>query len=128
LIQTPVNADATPSSIIEAQLNTIAEDYPKWVAENEDPFFTSDTIPETRTWIKHIMLSVSLPVALACRRTIAEADTRGDLGKITTPTLILHGDADASAPLPITGLKTARLIENSQLIVYPGAPHAADTS
>ena len=87
-------------------------------------FFTPDTLPETRNWIKHMMLSVSLPAALVCRRTIAEADTRGDLGKITTPTLILHGDADASAPLSITGLKTARLIENSQLIVYPGAPHA----
>ena len=70
-----------------------------------------------------MMLSVPSPVALACRRAIAEADTRGDLGKIDTPTLILHGDADASAPLHITGLKTAKLIKNSQLTVYPGAPH-----
>ncbi len=123
LIQTPDNADAVPSSVVEAQLDAIAKDFPKWVAENEDPFFTSDTIPETRSWIKNMMLSVSLPVALACRRTIAEADTRGDLGMIDTPTLILHGDADASAPLPITGLKTAKLIGNSRLIVYPGAPH-----
>ncbi len=124
LIQTPDNADAVPSSVIEAQLDAIAADYPKWVAANEDPFFTSKTIPETRNWIKNMMLSVSLPVALKCRMTIAAADTRGDLGKIDRPTLILHGDKDVSAPLPITGLKTARLIENSQLIVYPGAPHA----
>lgn len=106
-----------------AQLDAIAEDLPKWVAENEIPFFTPDTIYETRAWIKNMMLSVSLPVALARRRTIAEADTRDDLGKITMPTLILHGDADASAPLPITGVKTAKLVNDSKLIVYPGAPH-----
>jgi len=34
-----------------------------------------------------------------------------------------HGDADASAPLPITGVRITKLIKNSDLIVYPGAPH-----
>jgi len=124
LIQTPDNPDAVPICAVEAQLAAIAEDFPKWVAENEAPFFTPNTIPETRNWIKDMMLSVSLPVALACRRTIAEADTRGDLRKITIRTLILQGDADASAPLDFTGMKTAKLIQNSDLIVYPGAPHA----
>jgi non-heme chloroperoxidase len=100
----------------------MAQDYPKWIADNEGPFFTSDTAPETRNWIKAMMLSVPLPVALACRKTIASADLRGDLEKIDRRTLILHGN-DASAPLPITGAKTARLIKGSQLIVYQGAPH-----
>jgi pimeloyl-ACP methyl ester carboxylesterase len=39
------------------------------------------------------------------------------------PTLIVQGDADASAPLPLTGKKTAALIPTSRLIVYEGAPH-----
>ena len=124
LIQAPDNPDAIPRNLAESQLDAIAEDFPKWIAENEPPFFVPETIPETRAWIKNMMLSVSLPVALACRRTITEADTRDDLRKIGTPTLILHGDADASAPLPITGAKTAKLIKNSNLIAYPGAPHS----
>jgi non-heme chloroperoxidase len=70
-----------------------------------------------------MMLSISLPVALACRKTISNADLREEVRKITCPTLIVHGDKDASAPLPVTGLRTARLIANSKLIVYPGAPH-----
>ncbi len=123
LIQSPDNLDAVPRHMVKAQLDAIAEDFPKWVAENEAPFFTADTIPETRAWIKNMMLSASLPVALACRRTIAEADTRSDMEKIYAPSLILHGDADASAPLPITGAKTAKMIKDSELIVYPGAPH-----
>jgi len=37
--------------------------------------------------------------------------------------LIVQGDADASAPLPLTGKKTAALIPGSRLVVYEGAPH-----
>ncbi|HLJ91424.1 MAG TPA: alpha/beta hydrolase [Candidatus Angelobacter sp.] len=124
LTQTADNPDAIPSGAIESQYAAIAGDYPKWIADNEEPFFMSDTVPETRNWIKSMMLSVPLPVALACRRAIAAADTRVDLQKIVKPVLILHGDKDASAPLPLTGAKTAKLIANSRLIVYPGAPHA----
>lgn len=123
LIQAPDNPDAVPRAMVESQLDAIAKDFPRWIAENEPPFFIPETITETRIWIKNMMLSVSLPVALACRNTIAEADTRDDLEKISTPALVLHGDADASAPLPITGVKTAKLLKNSKLIVYPGAPH-----
>lgn len=122
--KTPDNPEGIPAAAIQARYESIAKDYPKWIAENEAPFFTSDTVPETRTWIKNMMLDVPLPVGLACGRTIAAADLRAELKKIARPTLIIHGDKDASAPLPITGARTAQLIENSRLTVYPDAPHA----
>ena len=124
LMQTDDNPDAVPRAAIEAQNALIAADYPKWIADNEPAFFTEDTPAETRTWIKAMMLSVSLPVALACRATIQAADLRGAVSGITRPTLIVHGDKDASAPLPLTGAKTAKLIRGSTLNVYAGAPHA----
>jgi pimeloyl-ACP methyl ester carboxylesterase len=37
--------------------------------------------------------------------------------------LIVQGDRDASAPLSLTGVKTQKLIRDSRLIVYEGAPH-----
>jgi pimeloyl-ACP methyl ester carboxylesterase len=40
------------------------------------------------------------------------------------PALIVHGDRDASAPISITGERTARLIGNCRFIVYENAPHA----
>jgi non-heme chloroperoxidase len=124
LTQAPDNPEGFPSAAIQAQENQIAKDFPKWIDENEAPFFTSDTPPATRTWIKTMMLSVPLPVALACRRAGAAADLRADLAKITCPTLLLHGDKDSSAPLAYTAARTSRLIPNSKLIVYPDAPHA----
>lgn len=123
LVKTEDNPDAVPKAMIEADNAAIARDFAKWITANEAPFFTSETPETTRAWIREMMLSVPLPVALACRKTIAFADLRAAAARIDRPTLILHGDKDASAPLPLTGAKTAKLIKGSKLIVYEGAPH-----
>jgi len=124
LVKTEDNPDAIPAEMIEADIANIAHDFAQWIAANEAPFFLPDTPEITRSWIRQMMLSVPLPVVLACRRTIAFADLRAAAAGIDRPTLILHGDKDASAPLPLTGAKTARLIKNSKLVIYQGGPHA----
>jgi non-heme chloroperoxidase len=121
--RTSDNPEGFPKEVIDAQNQAIARDFPRWIGENEALFFTSDTCQETRTWIKNMMMSVSLPVALATGVTISTADVRGDLAKITCPSLIVHGDKDVSAPLAMTGARTAKMIPNCKLIVYPNAPH-----
>jgi pimeloyl-ACP methyl ester carboxylesterase len=122
--KTQDNPEGWPKDVIEAQTQLIAQDFPRWIAENERPFFSPDTSQETRTWIKNMMTSVSLPVALATRASTSTADVRPNLKKIACPTLIVHGDKDFSAPLKATGARTARLIRNCKLIVYEDAPHA----
>lgn len=123
LVKTEDNPDAVPKAMIEADYATVAQDFAKWIAANEAPFFTPETPEVTRAWIREMMLSVPLPVALACRKAMAFADLRAAAARIDRPTLILQGDKDASAPLPLTGAKTAKLIKDSKLIVYEGAPH-----
>ena len=124
LVKTEDNPDAVPKAAIDAQNDAIAQDFPKWMAANEAPFFMPDTPEVTRAWIREMMLSVPLPVALACRKTISFADLRAAAATIDRPTLIVHGDKDASAPLALTGTKTAKLIKGSKLRIYEGAPHA----
>jgi pimeloyl-ACP methyl ester carboxylesterase len=121
LLKTESNPDGIPASAAQAQVMAVAHDFPKWIADNEAPFFTPDTIPETRSWIKSMMMSVPVPVALA---TLNAPDLRAAVGNITLPTLIIQGDKDASNPLSLTGMKTAGLIPGSRLVVIEGAPHA----
>jgi pimeloyl-ACP methyl ester carboxylesterase len=66
---------------------------------------------------------VPLPVALATSRAAISTDLRPVLAKIDRPVLILHGDKDVSAPLEITGRRTAAGIKGAVLKVYPGGPH-----
>jgi len=62
-------------------------------------------------------------VAVATFRALIGKDLRPDLAAIDRPTLVIHGDRDASAPLQITGQRLAAGIRGAELKVYEGAPH-----
>lgn len=50
-------------------------------------------------------------------------DFTEDLKKFDIPTLVVHGDDDQIVPIDAAGRASARLIQDSRLLVYPGAPH-----
>jgi non-heme chloroperoxidase len=58
-----------------------------------------------------------------CIKAFSETDFTEDLKKFDLPTLIIHGDDDQIVPIGAAGLASARLIKDSILKVYPGAPH-----
>ncbi len=58
-----------------------------------------------------------------CIEAFSETDFTEDLGKFDVPTLVLHGDDDQVVPIGASGLRSAKLVPNATLKVYPGAPH-----
>ncbi|MFW5735191.1 MAG: alpha/beta fold hydrolase, partial [Oceanidesulfovibrio sp.] len=58
-----------------------------------------------------------------CIKAFSETDFTEDLRKFDVPTLIVHGDDDQIVPIAAAGEKSAKLVPNANLIVYPGAPH-----
>lgn len=63
-----------------------------------------------------------------CIKAFSETDFTEDLKKFDIPTLILHGDDDQIVPIGASALLSSKLVKNSTLKVYPGAPHGlADT-
>jgi non-heme chloroperoxidase len=63
-----------------------------------------------------------------CIKAFSETDFTEDLKKFDVPTLIIHGDDDQIVPIDAAGRASAKLVKNSTLKVYPGAPHCiADT-
>jgi pimeloyl-ACP methyl ester carboxylesterase len=101
----------------------LQDDFPKWLEEGKKAFFVADTSPSLQDWVKDLMLSTPLPVAIETNRRITATDFRKELPGITVPTLIIHGDKDASAPIELTGRPAAAMIPKAQLKVYEGAPH-----
>lgn len=53
----------------------------------------------------------------------SQTDFTEDLKKITVPVLVLHGDDDQLVPYKTSGVKSAELLQNSQLKIYPGFSH-----
>ncbi len=68
------------------------------------------------------------PAALACMDAFASTDFRDDLKRVTRPTLVIHGDADAIVPIEGSGLRTHRAVAHSQLVRVAGAPHGLNVS
>ena len=66
--------------------------------------------------------------ALACMDSFATTDFREDLKKVTVPTLVIHGDADAIVPIEGSGLRTHRAVLHSKLVTLNGAPHGLNVS
>ena len=56
-------------------------------------------------------------------KAFSETDFTEDLKKFDVPTIIIHGDDDQIVPIDAAARASAKLVKNSQLVVYPGAPH-----
>ena len=66
--------------------------------------------------------------ALACMDAFDSTDFRKDLEKVTVPTLVIHGDADAIVPFEGSGLRTHRAVPHSTLVSVKGAPHGMNVT
>ena len=123
LRQTEDNPAGVPEEAWEAMRAAWASDFPKWLEDNAPGFFVPETSAALMRWGVDMLARTPLPVVIACNRALTAEDFRSDVAAMNVPTLILHGDADLSAPLALTGQPTAALIKRSQLKVYEGAPH-----
>ena len=66
--------------------------------------------------------------ALACMDAFDTTDFREDLKRVTVPTLVIHGEADAIVPFEGSGQRTHRAVPHSQLVTVKGAPHGLNVS
>jgi non-heme chloroperoxidase len=128
-LKTPDNPDGVDADFFADRRDEWRRDFAQWLTDNEAAYFGDGlpgcaVSPLLRDWTKADMLSTSLRAAIEFQRSGSETDFRDELAQLTVPTLIIHGDADASAPLALTGSRTAALVPDSRLIVYENAPHA----
>jgi non-heme chloroperoxidase len=109
----------------------LATDRPGNIAAAAASFFNSpaNTVSsEMMQWWVQLMLRCPLNVMLTLHRAFTEADFTADLAALKSPTLIIHGDKDTSAPLELTGRPSALLISGSRLEIYAGAGHGLPIS
>ncbi|MGY4395790.1 non-heme chloroperoxidase [Sphingomonas sp. UYAg733] len=123
LMRTDDNPDGIDPAATVESAEQLASDFPAWIAANTDPFFVADTIRETKEWGQRLMLGTSLFAAVQLAQANFVTDFGDDLRQVDVPTLVVHGDLDVSAPLALTGARTAVLIPDAQFLVYEGAPH-----
>ncbi|WP_414650019.1 alpha/beta fold hydrolase [Dokdonella sp.] len=73
-------------------------------------------------------MMAGFPASYFCVKAFSETDLTEDLKKVDVPTLILHGDDDQIVPYADSAVLAARIIKNSTLKLYKGAPHGMCTT
>ena len=81
-----------------------------------------------RQYARDIAAFASPKGTLDCITAFGRTDFRGDLKKITMPTLVIHGDSDAIVPFEASGKRTAASIAGAKLVVIKGGPHGINAS
>jgi len=102
-----------------------------------DGFFTvffaagerTDLVSEPqRLYAREIGAFSSPKGTLDCIAAFGRTDFRGDLEKVTVPTLVIHGDSDGTVPFEVSGKRSAETIPGAELVVVEGAPHGLNTT
>lgn len=123
LIKTADNPDGMDPAGLAASAAALAADVPQWSADGAVAFFGSAKVSAgLQDWLLRQFNDTPLKVLLDTMQLFA-TDFRAELPGFDVPTLILHGDADTSAPLELTGRKAAAQIPGGRLVVYPGGGH-----
>jgi pimeloyl-ACP methyl ester carboxylesterase len=81
-----------------------------------------------RVYARNIAAFASPKGTLDCIAAFSRTDFRGDLKKVTVPTLVIHGDSDAIVPFEVSGKRSHEAINGSQLVVIKGGPHGVNAS
>lgn len=106
------------------------------VAQNRAQFYKDLTVPFygfnrdgarvreglRESWWRQGMMG-GVKAQYDCVKAFSETDFTGDLEQIDVPTLIMHGDDDQIVPIASSGQRSAKLVPNATLKVYPGLPH-----
>lgn len=120
------NPEGLPKEAIDASRQQLVADRPSWFRDGTPDYFaapqSAELTPQMQSEL-NMCLQTPLPVLLACTDTMMNTDLRPDVRSVDVPTLVIHGDADMTAPLSMTGRPTAALLPHGRLVVYPGAPH-----
>ncbi|MBD2900539.1 Arylesterase [Actinomadura sp. RB99] len=125
--QRPDNPNGIPKVLFDASMAERTKDRPRWMAQNAQAFFAThlgnQVSSELIEWTVQRCLDCSAKAAVEVVRIGINTDLREEAAALRVPTLILHGDADASAPIDLCGRRLAELVPGNRYKEYAGAGH-----
>jgi non-heme chloroperoxidase len=128
MLKTDANPDGLPIDVFDGIRAGVAADRSQFYRELSEAFFGANRPGSTVSqgtrdafWLQS--MQAGSKAAYDCIKQFSETDFTEDLKRIDVPTLIAHGDDDQIVPIGASAHKSAQLVKDATLKVYPGAPH-----
>ena len=128
LLKGPTNEDGVDRHVFDQIVEGLRKDRPGFLATFGKQFYgvgplTFSVSSDFLQWSLNVAMLGSPKATIDCVRAFSETDFRADLKALTVPTLIIHGDSDATVPLKVSAEKAVKLVPHAEFKIYPGAPH-----
>ncbi|MGF6888782.1 non-heme chloroperoxidase [Nocardia sp. GAS34] len=127
LLQAQDNPIGVPEAALEAMLHDIRTDRSNWLARQTQAYFATHLAtgvsPSQVDLTYQQCLSCSPWAMLKIQEAIARCDSREALRSFDIDTLIVHGAADFSAPVEVTGRQLAAALPEAVYKEYPTGGH-----
>ena len=128
MLKTADNPTGVDQSVFDGMTEAITQDRAKFFSGFFKDFYSGDSSSSTVSqevleWSRSVAVQAGLKATLECTNAFATTDFRPDLPAFSVPTLIIHGTADKTVPIDASSRVAAKMIINSHLIEYDGAPH-----
>jgi non-heme chloroperoxidase len=128
LLKNEDNPDGVDQAVFDEMARMLQTDRPNFLANFSKQLLGGGMLNLSISaamldWVRNMALEASPVATLACLRSFSETDFRNEMARITTPALIIHGDADRNVPMAATSAQAARLIPNARFLTYAKAPH-----
>ncbi|QIN83297.1 alpha/beta fold hydrolase [Rubrobacter tropicus] len=133
MLKTEANPDGLPIEVFDDIRAGVAANRSQFFKDLTEPFYGANRPGASVSqgirdafWLQG--MAGGLKNELDCIKAFSETNFTEDLKKFDVPTLIIHGDDDQVVPIVASALASSKLIRNSILRIYEGAPHGlADT-
>ena len=128
MLKTDNNPEGVPKSVFDGMAEAMKKDRFDFLQTFAKSFYgvgmISHPVSQAVLDWNFTVASLAAPNATRdCATAFSSTDFRADLQAIKVPTLVIHGDADATVPFEASGERTAKMIPHAELKVYKGAPH-----
>ncbi|SDM53602.1 MULTISPECIES: alpha/beta fold hydrolase [Methylobacterium] len=129
MLKTADNPKGVDPSVFTGMIDGLKKDRPSFMATFAKTFFgvgmlSSPVSSDLIQWTGNLAMLASPKATIASVTAFGETDFRADMSAFHVPTLVIHGDADQTVPIDVSGKANAAAIPSAKLVVYEGAPHA----
>ena len=128
MLRTEANPEGLPLTAFDTIRDGVRSDRSQFYRDLSLPFYGADRdgaeVSEgLRQAFWRLSMQAGVKGALDCVKAFSETDFTDDLRRIDVPVLVAHGEDDQIVPIQAAAPKTAALLQDARLKIYPGAPH-----